>query len=250
MDDRPASLLTKTQRRRVRNEFADLSEQKRRRDERQIRERVAAGLLDFRVLAAYRDAQYELVVEDLPEDELRAALADATLVLERVRELKGLDRESVRLRARDRADDLTAESSDLRSLDDVELRTEAEIRREARAAVREQFEANPWDERADGLLKLTASATVPLFVTLLVDSTTSGDLLGTSAAAAVLVYLCSLAVVAALAGVFLIKAAQALKHDVLPAIRTLRRDPAGALGSVLDWLRRPGERIRRAWDEL
>ncbi|NEU55442.1 hypothetical protein [Halorussus sp. MSC15.2] len=250
MDDRMASLLTKTQRRRVRNDFADLDEQKRRRDERQIRKRLAAGLLDTRVLAGYPDAQLGLAVEDLSEDELREALADATLVLERVREMEGVDRKTVLSRARCRADELAEQSGDLRSLDDLDLQTAAEIRRETKVSVREQFEENRWDSRADGLLKLTASATVPLFVTLLVDSTTSRDLLGTSAGATVLVYLCSLVVVVALSGVFLIKAAQTLKHDVLPAVLTFRRDPASAVASALDLLRRPGERLRKIWDEL
>lgn len=250
MTGRSASLLTKTQRRRIRSDFANLDEQKRRRDERQIRERLAAGLLDFQVLTAYPDAQFELVVEELSEDELRAALVNATLVLERLRELRGLDRERVLLRARERADDLTAESSDVRSLEDLELRTATEIRTETRASVSEEFETNPWDERADGLLKLAAGAVIPLVGMLFINSQTSANLFATNTLAAVLLYLCLFAVAVALSGVVLIKAAQALKYNVLPAVRKLRRNPTGAIASVLHRLRRPGERIRRVWEEL
>jgi hypothetical protein len=52
MTGRPASLLTKTQRRRIRDEFEELNEQQRRRDQRQIRERIRAGAFDFEPLAA------------------------------------------------------------------------------------------------------------------------------------------------------------------------------------------------------
>jgi hypothetical protein len=250
MSDRSASLLTKTQRRRIRSDFDELDEQKRRRDERQIRERLAAGLLDFRVLAEYPDSQFELVVEELSEDERHEALVNATLMVERLRALSDIDRERVLLRARERADDLSRETSDVRSLDDLNLRTETEIRTETRAAVSEQFETNPWDERADRLLKLAAGASIPLVGLLVVNSRTPANLFGTSALAAVVLYLCLLVVVATLSAVFLVKAAQALKYDVLPAARQFRRNPTGVIARVLDALRRPGERLRQMWEEL
>src|SRR5699024_4629868 len=50
-----ASLLTKTQRNRIRNDFADLDEAKKHRDQQRIRERVRSGLLDFELLSEYPD---------------------------------------------------------------------------------------------------------------------------------------------------------------------------------------------------
>jgi hypothetical protein len=250
MSGRSASLLTKKQRRRIRDEFADLDEEQLRREQQRIRDRVRSGVLDFQLLVEHPDRQLELALDDVPEDELRSALADATLFVERVRELRKYDRDEMLLRARDRADDLAARSDDLRSLDDLDLRTATEIRRETRATVREQFEDDLWDGRADGLLKLAASAALPLFGVVFVNSTTSANLLGTSVLAAVLFFLSAFVVGVTLAGVFLIKGAQTLKYNLLPAIRALRRDPVAALGNVLGWLRRPGEALRQAWEDL
>lgn len=86
MGSRPASFLTKKQRSRIRDGFADLDEGKRRRDRKRIRDRVRAGVFDFRRLAAYPDRQLELAFDDVPDDDLAAALGDATLFVERVRE--------------------------------------------------------------------------------------------------------------------------------------------------------------------
>ncbi|RRJ34003.1 hypothetical protein [Halocatena pleomorpha] len=60
MDERPVSLLTKTQRQRLQNEFADVDTDAKQRDQRLIRQRVQAGVLDFRLLATYPDRQYSL----------------------------------------------------------------------------------------------------------------------------------------------------------------------------------------------
>jgi len=62
-----ASLLTKTQRRRIANGFDDLDDDARSRDERRIRERFAAGLHDLSRLRDYPDEQLALAVEDFDE---------------------------------------------------------------------------------------------------------------------------------------------------------------------------------------
>jgi hypothetical protein len=47
MAGKSASLLTKTQRRRLHNDFEDVDEDAKRRDQQLIRERLRAGILDF-----------------------------------------------------------------------------------------------------------------------------------------------------------------------------------------------------------
>jgi len=250
MGSRPASLLTKKQRERIQNGFADLSGQQQRRDQQRIRSRIRAGVLDFETLGEYPDRQLELAFEDLSEDELQLALADATVFLERVRTLAELDRSAVLVQARNRVEGRAEREDSLRSLETVDLRTQSEIRLEAQSSVRDQLESNPWDERADGLLKLAGSASLPLFGILLGDAVLSPNLIATSTILAVLVYLLGAVVGVGLISVFLIKAAQALKHDVVPVARRLSRNPTGAFYVVFELLHRPFERMRRAWDEL
>src|SRR5699024_1176411 len=64
MASKSASLLTKTQRRRLRSDFEELDEDAKRRDQQLIRERVQAGIHDFRLLTDYPDRQLELAFED------------------------------------------------------------------------------------------------------------------------------------------------------------------------------------------
>lgn len=250
MDDTPASLLTKKQRDRIEDGFADLSGQQRRRDQQRIRARFRAGLLDFEELRAYPDRQLALAVEDLPEDDLRSALADATVVLERTRAIADLDRSAVLRAAQTRAAETASEGEDLRSLEAVDLRTPAEIRLDAEADLRERLEPNPWERRADRLLRLAGSTAIPLFAVLLLDAVLPANLIATSTTLAAVVYLFGALVGGGLAGVFLIKAAQTLKYDLLPVGRALRRDPTAGLRFVSERLRRPIDTIRRVWDEL
>ncbi|SFR67420.1 hypothetical protein SAMN04487947_3423 [Halogeometricum rufum] len=249
MTGRPASLLTKTQRRRIRDEFEELNEQQRRRDQRQIRERIRAGAFDFEPLAAYPNRQLDLAFEDVPDDEVEAALANATLFVERLRVLEGIERDAVVRRAREAGADAAA-SDGTPSLDELDLHTETEIRRDAEQTVAERLAPNRWDERADVLLKLAAAGALPLFVVTLANAATARGLIGENTFVGISVYLCVLVVAFALTGVFLVKGAQTLKHDVLPWVRLLRRTPAGAFRGVVEWVRRPGAKLRQVWDEL
>lgn len=250
MGGRPASLLTKKQRTRIREDFEGLGEEKVRRDEQRVRERVRAGLLDFEILADYPDRQLELAVEDTSDDQLRRALADSYLVAERVRLLRGYDREDLIVRTRERADTLAAETDEAPTLHQVDLRTPTEVRRETEREVREQLGADPWERRVDGALKLAASAFVPLFGVWIAEWATAEPLLADGGLNAILFLLLAAVLFLAMLAAFLIKAAQTLKHDVLPAARTLRRDPAAALRGALAWTRRPGQTARRVWEEL
>ncbi|MFC6973582.1 ABC transporter permease [Halomicroarcula sp. GCM10025709] len=175
-DDKPASLLTKTQRSRIREAFAEQDEHQRRRDQRQIRERVRAGVTDFEVLADYPDRQFELAFDDLDEEALTAALADARLVTERLRSLHGVDRQAVVDRASDRANAVSQTLDDTESLDGVELVPAATYRQQGRAAAAAEH-GNRWDERADGLLKTAAVAALPLLVGWFADTVTEQNLL-------------------------------------------------------------------------
>lgn len=103
MKRKSASLLTKTQRRRVREGFADVDDAKRRRDQQRIRDRVQSGLADFRLLDDYPDDQLAGALEDADEADLVESLAAAHLTLERARTLQGVDRERVVRTARERA---------------------------------------------------------------------------------------------------------------------------------------------------
>ncbi|MFC7140472.1 hypothetical protein ACFQMA_11605 [Halosimplex aquaticum] len=250
MGGRSASLLTKKQRDRIREGFDEMSEEKIRRDQQRIRDRLRSGLLDFHVLADYPDRQLELAFGDVSEEELGAALADGRLVLERVGELRGVDPDDVTARARRRADRVAEESADCASLDGLDLRTRAEIRREAEEALREEFEPNRWDRRADALLKLATGAAAPVLAVAVAEWVTTRALLSGSAATVAALYLSLLVLFAALSGVFCIKAAQGLKYNVIPAGRSLRRDPTAVARSALALIRRPGQTLQTVWEEL
>lgn len=150
MAEKSASLLTKTQRRRLRNEFADLDEDATRRDQQLIRERIRAGLFDFRLLADYPDSQYELAFKDVSDEELRAALADTYLAAERIRDLHRYDRDQLIAEARARAESVSGATHDVSSLARLDLHTEAEVHRQAE----ERLGTSRWETRGTGLIKL------------------------------------------------------------------------------------------------
>ncbi|WP_147280965.1 magnesium transporter [Halopelagius longus] len=243
-----ASLLTKTQRNRIRDDFDELVEEKKRRDQQRIRERIRSGLFDFHLLADYPDRQFALTFDETPDDELRTALADTTLVVERLRELHGIDRAEVIEEARTRAETVSDATTGTETLSRVELRTAAEIRRETEAEVKERVGTGRWDTRADRLAKLGASAFIPLALIGIFDWYVSGNLLGATAPVSSLL-MAILAV--SMIGWLLIVAAQALKHDVLPAFRKLMRNPEAAVrGAVTNLFEDPKETLRESWEEL
>lgn len=128
MAGKSASLLTKTQRSRIRDDFGDLDETKKHRDQQRIRERVRSGLLDFQFLADYPDRQFALMLDEVPDDELRAALADTTIVIERLREQSEIEREELIEEVRVRRERYSTPTEDTRTLEGIDLRTATEIR--------------------------------------------------------------------------------------------------------------------------
>lgn len=245
---KPASLLTKTQRSRIRAEFAEQDEHQRRRDQQQIRERIRAGITDFQRLADYPDRQFELAFGDLDDEAMTAALGDAQLVTERLRAIRGIEREAVVQRANKRAGEVSSDI-DGESIDDIELVTAATYRQQGRAAAEAEHE-NRWDERADNLLKTAAVAALPLLVGWFADTVTEQNLLATRADVGIVMALSALVVLAVAASLFLIKGAQALKHDIIPAIKRFRRDPTAPIARLAAVLRRPGAKLSAIWDEL
>lgn len=162
MAGKSASLLTKTQRNRIQNDFAELDEQKKHRDQQRIRERVRSGLLDFQLLTDYPDHQLALMFDDVPDNELRAALADTTILVERLREQSGIEREELIEEARVHIEGHSEATEDTRTLEQIDLRTAAEIRRQTEGDLAEQFETGRWDKRANALMKTGVSVFIPI----------------------------------------------------------------------------------------
>ena len=250
MTERPASLLTKKQRSRIQNGFEEQGDSKHRRDLQRIRVRIASGMKDFSLLAAYPDRQLSLALDDFTEEEYRDFLANTTIFLERLRELRGVSREEVVERARGQSQELQAESDDIRTLDEITFRTEAEIRQATRQATRDEITPNRWDKRADGFLKIAASAALPFFGLLLGNSATAGNIIGNSTIAGILVYLSGFVLILALTVVFLIKVAQTVKYRIIPPLQSLQEDPWGTVRDGMLWIRQPMTKLQQVWRDL
>ncbi len=214
MSGKSASLLTKTQRRRLRSDFEELDEDAKRRDQQLIRERVQTGMHDFRLLTDYPDRQLKLAFEDDADEELRAALADTYLIVERICDLHRYDRDQVLQEARGRAEDVAADTADVDSLSRLDLRTTAEIRQQAE----DRFRVSRWEKRMIGLVKLAGAGLLSaLFLSIYsfafrpVNVGNIGVVLGT-----LLVVTLVLGIVSAV-----IIAAHALRYDLAPALQTL-----------------------------
>ena len=245
---KPASLLTKTQRSRICEAFAEQDEHQRRRDQQQIRERIRAGVTDFDLLVDYPDRQFEFAFDELDNEEMTATLADVWLVTERLRALRGIERRAVVESASERASALASEIEG-ESIDNVELVPAATYRQQGRAAA-EAEHRNRWDERVDSLLKTAAVAVLPLLVGWFADTVTEQNLLATRAEVGIAMAFSALVVLVVAVSVFLIKGAQALKYDIIPATRRFRQDPAAIISNIAAALRRPSAKLRTIWDEL
>jgi hypothetical protein len=249
MAGKSASLLTKTQRNRIRNEFADLDEAKKHRDQQRIRERVRSGLLDFQLLADYPDRQLALMFDDVPDDELRAALANTTILVERLREQSGIDREELVEEIRTQIERYGDETGDSATLERIDLRTAAEIRRQAEDDLAEKFETGRWDRRANGLMKLGVSAFIPIILMLFIPSITQISL-----SHPVLTFVFTILVFllfGSAVGWLLITTAQSLKHNIFPFLVELAKNPETAMKRAFTKLvRNPRKTLRESWDEL
>ena len=249
MAGKSASLLTKTQRNRIQNDFADLDEAKKHRDQQRIRERIKSGLLDFQLLADYPDRQLALMFDDIPDDELRAALADTTILIERLREQSEIEREELIEEIRARIERYSNSTKDTRTLEQVDLRTTVEIRRQTEDELTERFESGRWDKRSNSLMKMGISAFIVVVVgNLLYPTANSGliqPLLRPLLSAAIL--LLSISAV----GWILINTAQLLKYSIFPFLTELNNDPKAAVqGALTKLVKNPWGTIRESWNEL
>ena len=242
------SLLTKTQRRRIRDQFADLDEAKTRRDQQRIRERIAAGAGDFGLLVGYPDDQLEQAFSDYDDEELLDALADGRLVLERIRERRGLDRERVVERARERARDEATASPDAPTLGRLDFETAAEQRRRLATELRDRLGPSLWGRRANRLLRFAAAVFLPVFLMWFFD-----QLLGTALLDAYTPVWGGLTLVGVpvVAAALAIKLAQVVKYDVVPLVRALVTDPDTVRASLYQRVVvNPRRTLRRSWDDL
>ncbi|MDZ7747172.1 MAG: hypothetical protein U5K28_12005, partial [Halobacteriales archaeon] len=210
-----ASLLTKTQRRRISNDFEDLNDDARSRDERRIRERFAAGLGDLSRLVDYPDDQLALAVEDVDDDTLVTTLADGRVLLDRIAEVRTLDRERVVSRADARATAAAESPTDTASLARLDFETETE-RRERFA--REHDDTSVWDRRANRLLQLAAWLFLPAVILWIPDTLLGVETLSQFTLVWALPAIAG--VVPAFVGLS-IKLLKSLKYSVLPVARRL-----------------------------
>jgi hypothetical protein len=239
-----ASLLTKTQRRRIENEFDDLDDDGRSRDERRIRERLAAGVRDLSRLNDYPDEQLALAVEGIDDETLVTALADGRVLLDRVAELRGLDRDRIVDRADTRATVAAESPTDTASLARLDFETEAERRERFE---REHDDTSRWSRSANRLLRLAAWLFLPAALLWVPDTFLGVETLSRLTPLWALPAI--VGVVPAFGGLS-IKLLESLKHGVLPATRRVVDDPEGVAATVRQALVRPVDTVRRFWTEL
>ena len=244
-----ASLLTKTQRNRIRNDFEDLDEAKKHRDQQRIRERVRSGLLDFQLLADYPDQQLALMFDGLSDDELQAALADTTIVVERLRDQSEIDREKLIREVRARAEQSSSPTKDTRTLERINLQTATEIRHQTKDELAEQFGPGRWDKRANGLMKVGVNAFVLYVIGVLADFWVDGAV--AQSLLRPLISLVLFVLVWSAVGWVLINTTQSLKYSVLPFLLSLSSDPVAAMESVFTkFVKQPRKTMRKSWQEL
>ncbi|NLV09296.1 ABC transporter permease [Halomicrobium mukohataei] len=220
MADRVSSLLTRTQRERVRTDFADVEQAKRRRDQRKIRSRVAAGVEDFELLVDYPDRQFELAFEDHSDELLEARLADAYLTVERCRAINDVDRDDLLERAQQRR--RAVETDETPSLEALSIQTSEQRRQRVAADLAESYRPSRWKRLSDALLKigLALIAFVSVLAVIVPEFTNGfGSVPGIVGAGV-------------LAGGLGIVGLRAVKYDLLPAVLALADDPAGTVQSA------------------
>lgn len=261
MAGKSASLLTKTQRNRIQDDFSDLDEEQTHRDQQRIRERVRSGLLDFQLLADYPDRQFALMFDDVPDDELRAAIADTTIVLERLREQSAIDRADVIEDVRTHIEESSDLTDDTKTLEGIDLRTAAEIREQTEADLAEQFSPGRWDRRANGLMKMgvsTFSLLVLVYIGGLIWTMSTTMSTGTSAPIpppfpfwGPTLLLLFLLLFGSAVGWVLITTAQSLKYNIFPFVVELATQPTAAMRRAYTKLvRNPRKTVRESWEEL
>jgi hypothetical protein len=250
MGSKSASMLTQTQRKRIRDEFGDLTEEKTRRDQQRIRERLRSGILDFQLLADYPDRQFGLAFDDISDGELRAALADTYIVVERLRERQNIDRKELIEEARIHTEELRDTTEGIETLEGIDLRTSADVRQQTKDELAERFGPGRWDKRANGLMKLGVSAFVPVVLISLIGVQTE-IYVGNGS---ILFYLYSISITLlflSAIGWSLIRTTQSLKYNVFPSVVKIIRNPTAVIQETyMKLIKNPGETVRKSWDDL
>lgn len=248
MAGKSASLLTQTQRNRIQDDFEELTEEKRRRDQQRIRKRIRSGLADFHLLADHPDRQFELAFDDISEDELQAALADTTIVVERLRELHDIDRAELIKEVRSHTEGLS-DTATAGTIEQIDLQTASEVRRQTEADIEERLGTSRWDKRANRLAKLAASVFVPVALIGMYDAYVAEIVTKDPFEPLYVLFLILLS--GSLIGWLLITAAQTLKYDIIPACVNLVKNPEAVVRGVFTrFVRNPQETVRESWDEL
>lgn len=239
-----ASLLTKTQRKRIRNGFTDLSGSKKRRDKQRIRIRIAAGVEDFHLLVDYPDEQLQMAFEEYDDDQLADSLADCQLVIERVREVRGINSGTVRKRVRDRvseANEGVSVEPSLRQLADSPLAVED-------LAPDDRGGQSLWSQRANRLFKLAACLLFPVVPFWLADLTLDTTLL--TDFAPWWVAFAAFAFTANGLGLA-VKFTQFMKYDAVPALTLFLKSPRSAVLSFFNrGLTAIKRAVKRSWERL
>lgn len=249
MDGKSASLLTKTQRNRIRDNFGDLAEEKKRRDQQRIRERVRSGFLDFQLLVDYPDRQFALMFDDVPDDDLRAALADTTIVIERLREQREIDRDELIAEVRTHIERCSDPTADTRTLARIDLRTAPEIRRQTEDALADRFGPGLWEIRANGLMKLGVCLSILVAMIVVADTTVADDLIQTTLYIPFVGLMLLLHMTAA--GWIAINTAQSLKYNIAPfAVKLIRNPKTTIEETIMQVIKSPRETVRASWEEL
>ena len=228
MSDKPAALLTKTQRDRVTNGFESVDGAKRRRDQQRIRRRVAAGIDDFAHLVEYPDDQLEAAFASDDDEHLVRALADMRVVSGRVRLLHGIERDAVLRRARTRT--RTAERGN-RTLSELEFRTDEEVRSELEAELEAEYAPDAWKRRSELALKTGSLLALPGVA--LIPTPYGAVPLAIDGALTFVALVFAGPLLAFGLGILLLRS---IRDDIIPGLRAVGTDPIGA--------------VRRIWEEL
>lgn len=220
MPDSVPSLLTQTQRERIRSEFADVEAAKRRRDQRKIRTRIDAGLADFELLAEYPTEQLETAFTDRSESDLRTSLADAYLTLERIREIHGIHRDEMIETAQEHK--RLAPDEAVGMVGEQPFRTSNDWYQHFETEIADEYRPSWWKRISDILLKIGFALLIAVSVLAVVTPNFTngpGSIIGITGA----VFLfCGLVILSV----------RSVKYDLLPFFREFRDNPSETLQTI------------------
>lgn len=220
MSESGPSLLTQTQRERIRSEFADVEAAKRRRDQQKIRTRIDAGLDDFELLAEYPTEQLEMAVAERSKANLQARLADAYLTLERIREVHGIDRDAMIETAQEHKQSIPDDTMSM--LGEQTFRTSQDWHQHTEAAIADQYRPSRWKRLSDAFLKLGFALILAVsLLAVVVPNFTQGPGSIIGIAGAVFLF-CGLSILSV----------RGVKDDLFPIIRKFRTDPSATLQTI------------------